>query len=258
MTAIKNMYIPIAVLLVLCFASCSKFTEKKTGTSGDTSIVIIHDTTGTTTNSGPAYIKFFNTLYDYNAVSCSLNGVIVASVSDFYPSGYISTTSGTNEIKLYYQTTATTVLDINASLTGGGYYSCFLYKVGYDWKVSIIKDNLTPPVAGYYKVRTLDFRTQAYFDYVKTRIYYPGNVSEIDQTGRHFLDHTTYDTYTRFDSLPSGKYNVMIFNDTATLARKTDFNFVSGKIYSVVLTTATNLTSAVALFNIQTDVEAHN
>lgn len=260
MSPTKILYITIVLFSGLCFSSCSKKIEKKpAGNTSDTTIVVTPGGNGggTGTTSGNAYIKFFNVLYDYNAVTCFLNGVSAASVSDFFPSGYITIPGSQNEITLYYPTTATKILDISATLTGGNYYSCFIYKVGYDWKVSIVNDNLKLPSAGYFKVRILDFRTQAYFDYAKTRIYSPGNVSELDQTGRHFLDHTTYDSYTRFDSLPSGKYSVMTYNDTVTLARK-DYSFVAGKTYSVLLTTATNQTSAEALFKIQTDIEAHN
>jgi hypothetical protein len=267
MILIKKIYIPLVLLFITCLSSCSKVVDNTSTAgngSGGGSIIPVTPGGGSGTGSGnnggtsgSAYIKFFNVLYDYNAVTCALNGATVASVSDFYPSAYITATGGTNNITLAYQTTPG-VLNVNVALVTGNYYSCFIYKVGYDWKISLVNDNLTLPSTGYFNVRILDFRTQAYFDYINTRIYAPGSVSELDQSNRHFLDHTTYDTYTTFNTLPAGKYNFLAYNDTANLVKITNYNFASGKIYSIILTTAAGQSSADALFNIQTDIEANN
>ena len=146
-----------------------------------------------------------------------------------------------------------TIIDIYVDLVGDKYYSCFIYRVGFNWRVSIVTDDLTTPAAGKASVRALDFRTQAYFDYVKVKIFSVG-LDQVDYVNRNFLDHLSYDTYTNFRPLAAGTYTVNVFNDTGTLSTKTGVVLSTGKIYTFVLMTQADLTAADALKFINLDV----
>lgn len=279
MKNISTYFLVIAVCLV---TACSRYIDDRTGSSSSGSGGTTTPTTpvippgggsgsgsgtgsggsgsggtgsgGTTTATTP-FIKFFNVV-DYGNVGVSLNGSNVGAIAQYYPSAYSTGVNGTNTILLTYNNT--TILNTGVDLVAGTYYSCFIYRVGYDWKINVVKDNLTSPATGYANIRLLDFRTQAYFDYVNARIYALG-VDEITYKERNFLDHTTYSTYTAFNTLSaSSSYNCIVYNDTANLASKKGFPLSSGKIYSIILMTPTSLSAANAIYNIAIDVEQHN
>lgn len=211
---------------------------------------------GGTTNATTPFIKFFNVV-DFGNLSVSLNGSTVGSIARFYPSAYITGVAGSNTITVALS--GTTVLNVAADFVAGNYYSCFFYKVGNEWKVNVVRDVLTTPTTGYASFRVLDFRTQAYFDYIKVRVYAPLTVNDTTFTKRNFLDHATYSAYTAFTTFEANNsYNCVVANDTANLATKKGFALSSGKIYSLILMTPASLSSANAIYNIAIDVQQHN
>jgi hypothetical protein len=191
---------------------------------------------------------------DYGNVSISLNNGSTSTVAQYYPTSYKEGIIGTNSIIVSFG--SNNVVSQSIDMIGGKYYSCFVYRVGYDWKISIVKDDLTPPASGSCKVRVLDFRTQAYFDYVGLRFFSPGNLT-LDYSNRNFLDHLTYDTYASFRSITAGTYTTTIFTSTDNVFTKTGVLLESGKIYTAVLMTPASLSRADALKNIKFDLETY-
>ena len=233
----KQFIYTIFILLVV-FASCSKVVDSTTNTS---------TTSGTTT--GTANIKFYNVM-DYGNVNISLAGSSVGDVAIYYSTTYRSVTAGSTNIKIFFG--GSSVLDVYADLLGGKNYSCFIYRVGFNWRVSIVTDDLTAPAAGKAGVRVLDFRTQAYFNYVKIKFISPGT-DVLDYVNRNFLDHLSFDTYTTFKQINAGTYNINVFNDSATLSSKKDIAIGTGKIYSLIMMTPADLTAAAAINYINLD-----
>ncbi|MBS1626968.1 MAG: hypothetical protein JSR09_07740 [Bacteroidetes bacterium] len=280
----KNISTYLLVIAVCLLTACSRYIDNRssssssgsgssgTGSGGSTPVIppgggSSGSGSGGTGGSGSGgtgsggstattpFIKFFNVV-DYGNVGVSLNGSNVGSIAQYYPSIYTTGVNGTNNIKLTYNNN--TISNIGVDMIAGAYYSCFIYRVGYEWKINVVKDDLTAPATGYANIRLLDFRTQAYFDYINVRVYALG-VDEITYKKRNFLDHTTYSTYTSFNSLAANSsYNCMIYNDTANLASKKGFPLNSGKIYSIILMTPTGLSAGNAIYNIAIDVEQHN
>jgi len=253
------------LLLSIGLFSCNRYIDQRT--TSTTPTIPTTPTTppatpppggGTTApGTGNAAIKFYNVV-DFGNLTVSLNDVSAGTVAQYYPTTYTTANAGTNNIKIYTTaSTATPALNIGVDLAAGKYYSCFMYKVGYDWKISLVSDDLTAPPANKANVRVLDFRTQAYFDYVNVRITSPG-LDQLDYTKRNFLDHATYDTYTRFKSIYAGSYNVIVYNDSTNLAIKKGINFDNGKIYSVILMTPASASAQAALYSIIPDIEKHN
>ena len=265
----KKLFFHITLFAVLFLTACSKYVDDRstsTTTGGGTTTPTTPVTppgggtsgggsgTTTPTSATTPFIKFYNVV-DYGAISIKFNSNTIGTISQYSPSAYIIGVNGSNTILLTLGTT--TLLNISIDLVAGKYYSCFMYKVGNDWKINLVPDDLTAPATGYSNIRLLDFRTQAYFDYVNTRVYSLGN-DEITYKGRNFLSHSTFDSYTKFDPLVTGTYNCIIYNDSVNLANKKGFALTSGKIYSVILMTPANLSAASALYNIIIDVEQHN
>lgn len=233
----------------LVLVACSKsITTDSTGTT----------TTVTTTRTGAPLIKFFNVM-DYGKINILLNNTTATTVAEYYPSSYITAVAGINNVRLYYpyDTTATS-LNLNIDLLAGTYYSCFFYRVGNEWKLALIDDDSLPaPVAGYAGIRLLDFRTQAYFDYVNVRVNVPAAGDQIIFKYSNFLDFTTYQSNTTYQTITAGAANIFVYNDTATLyTRKDTLN--SGKLYSIILLTPSSLADSVAINYIFPDVEPEN
>ena len=256
----------VLIALFFAFAGCTKYIDNTSSGSsssgGITTPVTVPVTGGSTggttgTTTGGVYIKFYGTLVNYGQVSVSLNSSRVATVSVNYPSTYIAALNGLNNIQIADNTG--TVLNVNTPLTPG-YYSCFVYKVGYDYKISVVYDNLTGLVNGFCGVRVLDFRTQAYYTplFLNTRIYYPGNAYELNQKGRHFLDVTTNSSLTNFTQLTAGSYNIVLYNDSTNFSRINYTTFAQGKFYSILLCTSPADSVNASLYNITLDIEQHN
>ncbi len=227
-------------IFILGFTSCSKVVDSTTTPTTPT-------TPGTTT--GTANIKFYNVM-DYGNVNVSLAGSSVGDVAIYYSTTYRSVAAGSTNIKVSFG--GSSVLDVNADLLSGKNYSCFIYRVGFNWRISIVTDDLTAPAAGKAGVRVLDFRTQAYFNYVKIKFISPGT-DVLDYVNRNFLDHLSYDTYASFKQINAGTYNINVFNDSATLSSKKDIAIGTGKIYSLVMMTPADLSAAAAINYINLD-----
>jgi hypothetical protein len=237
--------IVLILLLTIPFVQSCMKTATTTTSSGGTS------TTDTTTSTSLPTVKFFNVM-DYGDVVVYLNGSSIGNIPIYYPSSYRIAKAGTNSIKVTFG--GTTVVDVTADFVLGKNYSIYVYRVGYNWKTSLVSDDLTTPATSYAKIRVLDFRTQAYFDYVKIKFLGLG-VGELNYTNRNFLDHQSYSDYSTFKTVGAGTYNITVFNDTANLATKTNFPFVSGKIYSLIMMTNASLTTAEAIYQIKLDLE---
>jgi len=235
-----------ALLIMTLLASCSKQVDTGTTTT---------PTDTTTKNTTPPNVMFYNVM-DYGNVGVYLNKVSVASggIAKYYPTGYNTGVVGTNQIMVVFS--SDTVINQNVDLLAGKNYSCFVYRVGYNWKISIVKDDLTAPTTGNSEVRVLDFRTQAWFSYIGVNFFSPGN-SPLIFNNRNFLDHESYSSYQSFNTLIAGTYTMTLFTTTANLATQTA-TLSSGKIYTFVLMANASLTAAQALLNIQIEQSSNN
>jgi len=214
------------------------------------------------TLTGYPRIKFY-TVMDYgNAkVKVQLNNFTPITIAKYYPSSQYSIANiGSNSITLYYpDTTTTSVLNMTVDLISGCYYSCFFYRVGYEWKLSLVKDDLSAPqLAANTKIRVLDFRTQAYFDYVDIRVYNT-SLDEKYYYDRNFLDHETYSSNASFNEITGGSlYHIKVYNDSSILKQRDSITLTAGKIYSIVLMTPSTDSPSAALNDIWPDVYQHN
>ena len=233
----------IAILVIISISSCTKQLD----TSSTTTTT---DTTTTNTSTTVPKMRFFNVM-DYGNVYVHINSSNIGGVALYYPTSYQAAVIGTNNIWVTFGTD--TVLNQNVELVAGKYYSCFVYRVGYNWKISIVKDDLTAPASGSSNVRVLDFRTQAWFSYIGVNFFCAGNAPLLFNN-RNFLDHESYSSYAGFSNITSGTYTITLFTSTANLQTKTS-TFASTKIYTVVLMTQASLTAAQALLAINFDVE---
>lgn len=228
-------------IIAFGFTSCTKTVD---------TLATIPATPGTgNPTAGPAFVKFYNVM-DYGNVNVTLGGTNIGNVALYFSTAYKSIAAGNKNIKVTLG--GNTIVDVYADLVGDKYYSCFIYRVGFNWRVSIVTDDLTTPAAGKASVRVLDFRTQAYFDYVKVKIFNVG-LDQVDYVNRNFLDHLSFDTYTTFRPLAAGTYTANVFNDTGNLSTKTGVVLGSGKIYTLVLMTQADLTAVDALKFINQD-----
>ena len=233
------------LFVFLLFNSCTKF-ESNVNTPPTTPEIVV-----------APLIKFINVM-DLAATKVSLNSKQVTTVSKFFPSSYISALNGSNNIRLTL-TDNTNLLDVSPLLANNNKYSGFIYKVGNDWKLNIVKDAIPATVTnGFAALRILDFRTEAYFNYINVRLICPG-FDIIDQKNRNFLDHTTYDNYTKFQTVGAGSYSINMYNDTITSSQRKNVPIDSKGVYSVVLTTPTNIVPYTdAIYHIYPDVVKHN
>jgi hypothetical protein len=238
MKRILYLFIVIGVL-----ASCSKVVDN-TNTGGGS------NGGGTTTTTAPT-IRFFNVM-DYGDVFVKLNSTNLNNIALWFPSTYRTAVNGSNTITVSFN--GTDVLTQRVDLVNGNNYSCYVYRVGFNWRINLTIDDLTLPAAGSSNIRVLDFRSQAYFDYVNVRAFGLG-LGTVNYTNRNFLDHLSYDSYTRFNNTPSGSYNIVVFNNTTNLATRNSVTLASRGIYTILLYTPAGLTAAEALNNINIDVQ---
>jgi len=234
------------ILVVFLFSSCTKQADTITSSTDTTT-----NSGGTTTITSPPTIKFFNVM-DYGNVYPTFNSKSLGALAQYYPTGYKTGVIGTNSIVVVFN--GSTIISENVDLIAGKNYSCFVYRVGYDWKLSVVSDDLTKPASGSSKVRLLDFRSQAYFDYIGARFFSPGNLT-LDYSNRNFLDHQSFDTYTTFKTITAGLYTLTLFTTTDNLLTKSNITFASTKIYTVLLMTQASLSAADALKAINVDIE---
>ena len=242
-------HILLAILIATLFSSCYKQVDNGTSTT------IKKDTTKT--NTTPPNIMFYNVM-DYGNVYVILNNTNnLGGVAKWYPLSYTAGVVGTNNIIVTFSND--TIINENVDLLAAKNYSCFVYRIGYSWFLSVVPDNLTTPSAGNSQVRLLDFRTQAWFSYIGAKFFSPGNAPLIFNN-RNFLDHESYSGYEGFNTLSSGIYTTTLFITTPTasnLTQQTD-TLVSQKIYTFVLMTQASLTAAQALQNIQIEQSSNN
>lgn len=231
------------LILIFSLQACTKVVDStSTGSGTGTS-------TGTGSTNGNANIRFYNVM-DYGNLNVTLGGVAQGDVAIYYSTAYKQVAAGSTNIKVTFG--GNTIIDVYAEVLADKYYSCFIYRVGYNWRISIVTDDLTTPSSGKAGIRVLDFRTQAYFNYVKVKIVSVG-LDVVDYTNRNFLDHLSYDTYTTFKQVAAGTYNINVYNDSATLSTKTGVTLGNGKIYSVIMMTPADLTAANAINYINLD-----
>lgn len=230
----------------ICILSCTKYESNTTTTNPSTPEVIV-----------PPAIKFFNVM-DLGETRVVLNSKQVTTVSKFFASGYIPAVNGSNNIKLSFPNN-TSLLDVNPTMANNNKYSGFFYRVGNEWKLNIVKDDLPKEITnGFAALRILDFRTEAYFNYINVRLISPG-FDIIDQKNRNFLDHTTFDNLTKFQNAGAGTYTINMYNDTITSSTRKDVKLDSKGIYSIILTTPSNITPYTnAIYHIYPDVAKHN
>ncbi|MDE3235569.1 MAG: DUF4397 domain-containing protein [Bacteroidota bacterium] len=247
----RKINIIICFLVTAGFYSCNKYVNQS-GTSGGGGTV-------TNTSDSVSYIKFFNPV-DFGNLTVYLNNDSLGSIAPYFPSTYIKTKAGSNIVRIVSPVNPSIdALNVGIDVTGGKYYSCFMYKVGYDWKISLVPDDLTAPPANKANIRVLDFRTQAYFTYVNISVVSPG-LDQVSFYKRNFLDHSTYGSNAQFKPVFAGSYNIVVTQDTSitNLAIKKNVALDNGKIYSVIMMTPTAATPAAALSQISLDVEKHN
>ena len=214
-------------------------------------------------DSASPSIKFFNVV-DQGRLRVKLNGAIVAdSLAQYFPSLYITANTDSNNIQLVRETSLdTTVFSINVALTPARKYSCFIYKLGFDWKISLVPDYLNVPDSGYAAIRILDFRTQAATNYVNINLFSLGYFNYngvLPFIYRHFLDHTSFDYLTSFiPVLARPDYKIIVYNGNANLAQRSGIPLYSKKIYSMILMTpATATGDSAAMQKIFPDIEEH-
>ncbi len=234
----------VAIFALTLFSSCYKQVDGTTATTTTT------DTTKTT-NTTPPKVRFFNVM-DYGNVYPHLNTINVGGVALYYPTIYQTGVVGTNNIWVTFG--SDTILNQNVDLVAGKNYSCFVYRIGYNWMLSIVSDDLTVPATGNAEVRVLDFRTQAWFSYIGINLFSPGS-SPLIFNNRNFLDHESYSSYANFNTVIAGTYTLTLFTSTANLLTKSNVVLASTKIYTIVLLTQASLTAAQALQAINVDIE---
>ncbi len=241
-------YFLFAILFTTLFSSCYK--QVSNGTSSTPT-----DTIKTSTTL--PNIMFYNVM-DYGNVYITLNNTNnLGGVAKYYPLSYTTGVVGTNNIIVTFSND--TIINQNVDLLAGKNYSCFVYRVGYSWFLSIVPDNLKTPSVGNSEIRILDFRTQAWYSYIGVKLFSPGNTPLIFNN-RNFLDHESYSGYENFDTIPSGIYTTTLFitSPTATNLTQVSDTLVSQKIYTFVLMTQASLTAAKALNNIQIEQSVNN
>jgi len=250
-------------LLVVLIAGCNKVVTTNTTTGTNNNNNNNNNPLNNDTLTDFPRIKFYTVMdYGNTKVKVVLNSSTPVTIAKYYPSSqYLIANKGSNYITVYYPDTSatSTVLSMQEDLISGCYYSCFIYRVGYEWKLSLVKDDVSAPsIASNAKIRVLDFRTQAYFNYVNVRIYNTA-IDEKNYYNRNFLDHETYSSNALFKEITAGSlYHVRIYNDSTILKQRDSVTFTAGKIYSIVLMTPSTLSPSAALTQIWPDVNQLN
>ncbi len=237
------------VLFSTILVACTKYTPLNSNTTTTT-------TTTPTSDTAPS-IKFYD-VFDQNSKDVLLNGKKVTSIAKYYASSYLQAKEGTNTISIGYPNKSV-LLGTTLDLVRNTKYSCFFYKVGNEWKYNLVKDDMSQTLgSSSAAIRVLDFRTEAYYNYINVRVSSPGG-DDFDQKNRNFLDHVTYSGYTYFKPIVAGTYRISMYNDTLTTSRRTDVPFDAKGFYSILLTTPGNITPYTnAIFYIYPDVVKHN
>lgn len=239
-------FVAVSVTII----SCSKYVGPNDNTTNPT-----NPTTPTTPVVNPT-VKFFSVM-DNGSMTVKFNNKTASSIAKYYPSTYIQGVEGTNNLQLSLPNN-TQLMNTSLTLTRDTKYSCFFYKVGNEWKYNLVKDEFTTPAAGFMNYRILDMRTQAYFDYINVRMVNPGS-EIIDVKNRNFLDHVTYSGLSQFKQGTAGKYNIFMYNDTATTSQRKDVSIDSKGVYSVILLSPDNIVPySNAVYYIFPDVVKHN
>ena len=200
---------------------------------------------------------FYNVM-DYGNIYIILNNTNnLGGVAKYYPLSYSAGIVGTNNIIVTFNND--TIINQNVDLLAGKSYSCFVYRVGYSWFLSVVPDNIKTPSTGNSAIRVLDFRTQAWYSYIGIKLFSPGNTPLI-YNDRHFLDHESFSGYGGFDTIPSGIYTTTLFITSPTASNLTQVKdtLISKKIYTFVLMTQAGLSSAKALNNIEIEQSVNN
>ncbi len=238
------------IIIALLFSSCTKQVDSTTSTTDTTST-----NTGTTSTVAPK-VKFFNVM-DYGPVNVLMNNkTINSSLKTWYPTTYQTALIGTNTVVVKFGGD-TTRINVTIDLLAGKNYSCFIYRVGYNWKISLVPDNFTTPTSGNTAVRLLDFRTQAYFTFINLVLNSAGT-SSLTYNTRNFLDHQSYSYFTTFSTIPSGNYTYTVFDNSSGTKLKSDaLVFLSTNVYTLILMTKADLSPTDALQNIQVDCETN-
>ncbi len=238
----------LIILLPTLFSSCYK--QVSNGTNSNPTDTI-------KTNSSVPNIMFYNVM-DYGNVYITLNNTNnLGGIAKYYPLSYTEGVVGANNIIVTFN--SDTIINQNVNLLAGKYYSCFVYRIGYSWFLSVVPDNLKTPSIGNSQIRIMDFRTQAWFSYIGIKFFSPGNTPLIFNN-RNFLDHESFSSYQDFNTVPSGIYTTTLYITSPTasnLKQETD-TLVSQKIYTFVLMTPASLTSAKALNSIQIEQSVNN
>ena len=253
--------VTLLCILAALLVGCNKIVTTNTTTDTNTTNNNTNPLNNDTLTDFPR-IKFYTVMdYGNSKVKVKLNSLTPVTIAKYYPSSqYLIANKGSNWITVYYpDTTTSSVLSMQVDLISGCYYSCFFYRVGYEWKLSIVKDDVSAlSNASNAKIRVLDFRTQAYFNYVNVRVYNTA-LDEKNFDSRNFLDHETYSSNALFKEITAGTlYHIRVFNDSSILKQRDSVTFTAGKIYSIVLMTPSILTPAAALGQIWPDVCQHN
>ena len=261
----NNLLYKLAILsiLVVLITGCNKVvTTNTTDNSNNTNNNNNNNPLNNDTLNDFPRIKFYTVMdYGNTKVKVQLNSGTPVTIAKYYPSSqYLIANKGENYITVFYpDSTTKSVLNMREDLVSGYYYSCFIYRVGYEWKISIVKDDVLPPSnSANAKIRVLDFRTQAYFNYVNVRVFNTA-IDEKNFYNRNFLDHETYSSNASFKEITAGTlYHVRVYNDSAILKQRDSVTLTAGKIYSVVLMTPSTLSPSAALTQIWPDVNQHN
>ena len=253
----------LAVLILGCNKTVTTNSSNSTDNTNNNNNNNINPLNNDTLTDFPR-IKFYTVMdYGNTKVKVLLNSGTSVTIAKYYPSSqYLIANKGSNNIVVNYpDTSSSSVLSMQEDLISGCYYSCFIYRVGYEWKISIVKDDVSPPANNANaKIRVLDFRTQAYFNYANIRVFNTA-IDEKNFYTRNFLDHETYSSYASFKEITAGSlYRIKVTNDSGgtTLKQRDSVTFTAGKIYSIILVTPSTLTPSAALTQIWPDVNQIN
>ncbi|MBS1639336.1 MAG: DUF4397 domain-containing protein [Bacteroidetes bacterium] len=198
---------------------------------------------GTTTSRTYLNVTQISNGSKTNVIVSPADGNMFITLGNLYTSGYTNIASGATNIKVQSQTTGKIFHDTTYTLTDNAKSTAFIYPVTSIYKVSVVQEDYSSPATGYAKIRLFDFSETA-----------PGNTADFsisngnntfNFTGRKFLDHELDNTLTNFTTVNAGNYTLYAVSGSSVIINPYNFNLVSGKIYSIVVTsiTPTNLLS---------------
>ncbi|MBS1626970.1 MAG: DUF4397 domain-containing protein [Bacteroidetes bacterium] len=212
----------------LIIISCTK-TVSSTGTGNGS---------GTTTGKTYLNVTQISNGSNTNIIVSPSDGNMFITLGNLYTSGYANIASGSTNIKVQSQLTGKIFHDTTYVLTDNAKSTAFVYPINAIYKVSVVQEDYSSPAAGYAKIRLLDFSKTA-----------PGNTADFSIsngnnsysfTGRTFLDHELDNTLTNFTTVNAGNYTLYAVSGSSVIINPYNFNLVSGKIYSIVVTSITS------------------